>query len=159
MCFLVVVSLGWFVDRFSIDFWLILGSKINQKSIRKAIENKMEVGMDFGWLLDWFLVDLGPKLGSKIDQKSIKNRWNEKYWFLEVRGPKILIFHDFWSSRGGGHGRGWTRVGAVGGPEILDPLNDQKSKKITKVTKWLSTKWLRTPLHAMRASAVADMYI
>ena len=55
-------------------------SKINQKSIRKAIENKMQVGMDFGWLLDRFLMDFEPKLGVKLGPSWHQNRrkWGTK---------------------------------------------------------------------------------
>ena len=38
--------------------------------IQKAIENKMQVGMDFGWLLDRSLVDFEAKLGFKLAPKS-----------------------------------------------------------------------------------------
>ena len=52
-----------------VDFRVQNRSKTNQKSIRKAIGNKMEVGMDFGWLLDGFLMDFGAKLGGHIEAK------------------------------------------------------------------------------------------
>ena len=74
-------------DDVLIDFLLVCDtfllenrSKINQKSIRKAIENKMEVGMDFGWLLDRFLMDFGPKLGVKLGSSWHQNRrkWGTK---------------------------------------------------------------------------------
>ena len=49
---LVVVLLGCFVCRFVVEFSLILGSKIYEKSIdksiKKVIDDKMDVGMDFG---------------------------------------------------------------------------------------------------------------
>ena len=60
-------------DDLSIDFYcffVVLGmenrQQIDQKSMQKAIENKMQVGMGFGWLLDRFLVDFGSKLGGKL---------------------------------------------------------------------------------------------
>ena len=56
--------------KFFLDFLKILGSKINEKSIKnrstKTIDDKMDVGMDFGWLLDRFLKDFGTKLGGKL---------------------------------------------------------------------------------------------
>ena len=51
------------------DFGIENRSTINQKSIQRAIENMMQVGMDFGWLLDRFLRDLGPKLGVQVGTK------------------------------------------------------------------------------------------
>ena len=66
------------------DGKVILGSKINKKSIKKsvkkAIDDKMEVGMDFGWLLDRFLMDFGPKLGVKLGPSWHQNRrkWGTK---------------------------------------------------------------------------------
>ena len=53
-------------DRFLMDLEVENQSKIDEKSIQKAIENKMQVGMGFGWLLDRFLVDFGSKLGGKL---------------------------------------------------------------------------------------------
>ena len=53
-------------DRFGLDLEVENQSKINEKSIQKAIENKMQVGMGFGWLLDRFVVDFGSKLGCKL---------------------------------------------------------------------------------------------
>ena len=82
---------------------------------------------------------------------------DRKYWFLVLWRQKILIFGapatkniGFFKVLGAPGGGCRARTGADGEREILDPLNDQKSKKIIKVTKWLSTKWLITPLHAMR---------
>ena len=40
--------------------------KINQTSMKKCIDDKMDVGMDVGRLLDRFLVDFGTKLGGKL---------------------------------------------------------------------------------------------
>ena len=61
---LVVVLMGCFVEWFLINCSLILGSTIDDKSIKnwpnKAIENKMQVGMDFGWILDRFLENFWP---------------------------------------------------------------------------------------------------
>ena len=61
------------LDDLLIDFRLIFARfggrnrpTIDDKSIQRATETKMQVGMDFGWLLDRFLVDLGAKLGAKL---------------------------------------------------------------------------------------------
>ena len=53
---------------------------MDQKSIQKAIESKMQVGMDFGWLLDRFLVDLGPNLWVKLGPSWHQDRrkWGTK---------------------------------------------------------------------------------
>ena len=40
--------------------------EINQTSMKKCIDDKMDVGMDVGRLLDRFLVDFGTKLGGKL---------------------------------------------------------------------------------------------
>ena len=70
---LVVVLLGSLVDRFLVEFSLIWGSGINKKSMKKVIDDKMDVGMDFGWLLDRFLVDFGTILGGKLAPSCHKN--------------------------------------------------------------------------------------
>ena len=51
-------------------------SKINQKLMQKAIENKMQVGMGFGWLLEGFLADFCPKLAPKLEPSWHQNRTN-----------------------------------------------------------------------------------
>ena len=53
-------------DRFGVDLEVENQSKIDEKSIQKAMENKMQVGMGSAWLLDRFLVDFGSKLGGKL---------------------------------------------------------------------------------------------
>ena len=40
--------------------------KINQTSMKKCIDDKMDVGMDVGRLLDRFLIDFGTILGGKL---------------------------------------------------------------------------------------------
>jgi hypothetical protein len=40
--------------------------KIYQKSIKKVIDDKMDVGMDVGRLLDRFFIDFGTVLGGKL---------------------------------------------------------------------------------------------
>ena len=67
-------------------FWDQLGlqnrSKIDQKSIKKSIQNKMQLGMDFEWLLDRFLIDSGaqhaPQNPTKIDPKGVQEQDNKK---------------------------------------------------------------------------------
>ena len=57
----------WLIcDGFLIDLGVENQPKIDQKSIKKGIKNKMQVGMDFGWLLDRSWSDFGPKLGGKM---------------------------------------------------------------------------------------------
>ena len=87
-------------------FWVDLGvenrPKIDQKSIQKSIENKMQVGMDFGWLLDRFLTDFEPKLGVKLAPKSeemgyqddVKKSlkiWSRKWTHVVRSGPQIVL--------------------------------------------------------------------
>ena len=63
-----------------IDFSSIWGSKIHPKSIKKVIENKMQVEMDFGWLLDRFSLDFDPKSGAKLGSSWHQNlrKWGTK---------------------------------------------------------------------------------
>ena len=72
-----------------IEFCLIFGrfrdlksKKIDQKSIKKAIKNKMRFWIDFGWLLDRFWSDFGPKLGGKMGPS-----WHQN---LKNGGPKTM---------------------------------------------------------------------
>ena len=51
-------------------------------SIKKAMENKMQVGLEFGGLLGRFLVDFGSKLGGKLRPSWHQNQKNE--------GPKTM---------------------------------------------------------------------
>ena len=92
------------------DFGVENRSKIDQKSIQKAIENKMQVGMDFGWLLDRFLIDLGAKLGAKVGPSWHQNR---KKW-----GTKTMLKNHEKSSHAGIRGwyAGGTRVVLGPGP-------------------------------------------
>ena len=41
--------------------------------MKKCIDDKMDVGMDFGWLLDRFWMDFGRVWEAKLDLKSIEN--------------------------------------------------------------------------------------
>ena len=67
-------------DWFWVDLEVENRPKIDQKSIQKSIENKMQVEMDFGWLLDRFLVDFEPKLGAKLGSSWHRNlrKWGTK---------------------------------------------------------------------------------
>ena len=49
-----------------------MASKIDQKSIQKGIETKMQFGLGFGALLERFLVDFGAKLGPSWAQVGTK---------------------------------------------------------------------------------------
>ena len=88
---------------FSIDFWFLIDFRFEnqpkniQKSIPKAIENKMQVGMDFGWLFDRFLIDFGPKLEVKLGPSWHQNRkkWGTKTMSkiiknLKTGGPQVV---------------------------------------------------------------------
>ena len=80
--FLVVVLLGWFVDRFLIDFWWIWGSKIDQQSIKNRSKRRSKTRCKSGWILDGSWIDfwriLGPSWGVSWGQVSIK------IWEIEV---------------------------------------------------------------------------
>ena len=60
-----------------IDFGLENQCEINEKSMKKVIDDKMEVGMDFGRLLDRFLMGFGNMLGSKLAPCWHQNPKNE----------------------------------------------------------------------------------
>ena len=51
---------------------VMLDEKIIKKSIKKVIDDKMDVGLDFGWLLDRFWEVFGGQVGTKIHQKTMK---------------------------------------------------------------------------------------
>ena len=76
--FFVDVLLGWFVDRFLIDFWSILGSKIDQKSTRHRSKKRSKIWCDFGSILDGSWIDfwliLGPSWGPSWGQVGTKIR-------------------------------------------------------------------------------------
>ena len=57
---------------FLIVFWLQNRPQIDQKSIQKAIRNKIRFGMDFRERLDRFGSDFRPKLGAKLGQVGTK---------------------------------------------------------------------------------------
>ena len=58
------------------DFWLILGSKIDEKSMKNRSKNRSKIRCDLGSIFDgsWvdFGVDLGAKLGPSWDQNRSK---------------------------------------------------------------------------------------
>ena len=58
-----------------------IASNIDQNSIQKGIENKMQFGLRFGALLDRFLVDFGAKLGPSWHQ-------NLENWGLKTMSKK-----------------------------------------------------------------------
>ena len=66
------MGLGAILDR----FWGGKSTKLDQKSIKKWIKNKMRFGIDFGWLLDRFLIgfwaQVGGQVGAKLAPKSEK---------------------------------------------------------------------------------------
>ena len=109
----VVGMICWlFFDWFLDDFRVENRSQINQKSIRKAIENKMEVGMDFGWLLDRFLVDLGAKLGVKLGPSWHQNR---RKWGTKTMSTN----HQKSGAAGGRSGMQWYAGGPGSWPLIV----------------------------------------
>ena len=71
--------LGSLVARFLVEFSLFLGWKINEKSMKKVIDDKMDVGMDFGGLLGRFLKDFGPKLRGKLGSCWHRNLQNQGF--------------------------------------------------------------------------------
>ena len=58
------------------DFWVILGSKIDEKSMKNRSKNRSKIRCDLGSIFDgsWvdFGMDLGAKLGPSWDQVGIK---------------------------------------------------------------------------------------
>ena len=98
-CWALGMILGLIFDGFLVDFGVENRSKINQKSIQKPIETKMQVGMDFGSLLDRFLIDFGPKLEAKLGPSWHQNSKNG--------GSKMVSKKVMQKS----HARNWARVG------------------------------------------------
>ena len=62
------------LDRFLIAFGIENRWKINEKSIKKQIKNKMRFKIDFWWLLGGFWGGFGDEVETKLGPKSIKNR-------------------------------------------------------------------------------------
>ena len=83
--------------------------KINKKTIKKVIDDKMEVGMDVGRLLDRFWIDFGPILGGKLAPSWHQNQKNEG----SKRTPKSM--RKTWAASG----RNGTRLG--GGEPFSPP--------------------------------------
>ena len=48
------------------DFWLILGSKIDEKSIKNQSKNRSKIRCDLGSIFDGSWVDFGVDLGAKL---------------------------------------------------------------------------------------------
>ena len=74
--FLIVVLSSWFFLRFWVGFWSILGSKIDQKSIKNLFKNRSKIRCHFELILDGSWIDLddfGPKLGAKLGPSWSKN--------------------------------------------------------------------------------------
>ena len=69
LCFLlhrhnsVVTLMGWFFNRFFLDFLMILGSKINEKSIKNQWKKWSMTRWMLGWILDGSWTDFGWILG------------------------------------------------------------------------------------------------
>ena len=74
--------------------------KIDQKSIKKGIKNKMQVGMDFGWLLERFWGQVRGQVGAKLaptseklelqdDVKKTSKKRSDKKWAREFGGRKF----------------------------------------------------------------------
>ena len=93
---LVVVLLGWFVDGFVVEFSLILGSKINEKSIKNQLKKWSMTGWMLGWILDGSWIDfwwiLGPswevswgQVGTKIQENGIPKRCQKIIENLETQ--------------------------------------------------------------------------
>ena len=95
-------------DYFLDDLGVEKFQKIDQKSIQKGIENKMQVGMDFGWLLDRFLMDFEPKLGVKLGPSWHQNRrkWGTKTMSKnhQKSGDAVVSSGQRWSARKSGPG-------------------------------------------------------
>ena len=69
----VVGMICWLIfDRFLVDLEVENRSKINQKSMKKASQNKMRFGIDFEGLLERSWGDFEPKLGAKLGP-----RWHQ----------------------------------------------------------------------------------
>ena len=71
--------------------------------MKKVIDDKMDVGMDFGWLLDRFLVDFGTRSaqeGAKMSprepsrasksKKATFSKTLKNHWFFKVLGVQRL---------------------------------------------------------------------
>ena len=71
--------LGLIFDGFWGDFGVENRWKIDKKSIKKQIKNKMRFGIDFWWLLGGFWGGFGGQVGAKLGPKSIKNRSWKKH--------------------------------------------------------------------------------
>ena len=48
------------------DFWVILGSKIDEKSMKNRSKNRSKINCDLGSIFDGSWVDFGMDLGAKL---------------------------------------------------------------------------------------------
>ena len=88
--------LGLIFDRFLVDFGIENRWKIDEKSIKKQIKNKMRFGIDFWWLLGGFWEGFGGQVGTKIDQKSKLKKACNKDDVRELLNVKILGQSGAW---------------------------------------------------------------
>ena len=61
------------------DFWLILGSKIDEKSMKNRSKNRSKIRCDLGSIFDGSWVDFGVDLGAKLGPS-----WNQNQSKIEV---------------------------------------------------------------------------
>ena len=72
--FLVVSLLGSFWIDFGMDFGVVLGSKLEPKSIKNRSEMVAKIRYDFEWILDGSWAPLGPILEPKLGPSWLQNR-------------------------------------------------------------------------------------
>ena len=64
--------------RFSRILGSQVGTKICEKSVKKSIGNRTQIGMGLGWLSASILDDFGGKLGAKMGPKIAKMRFQSR---------------------------------------------------------------------------------
>ena len=128
-------------------------AKIIEKSIQKAIKNKMRFWMDLGGLLERFWVYFGSKLGGKLEPSWHQNQKNEgtktmskkvmqkviqnkiRFW-MDLGGLLEQFWVDFSSKLGGKLGPSWHPNLKNGGPKTMPKKVTQKghasSRKFTQ---------------------------
>ena len=52
--------------------------KIDEKSMKKQINNQMRFGIDFWWLLGGFWGGFGGQVGAKLEPSWLQNRSQER---------------------------------------------------------------------------------
>ena len=72
--FLVVSLLGSFWIEFWMDFGVVLGAKLEPKSIENWSEMVSKIRYDFEWILDGSWIPLGPILEPKLEPSWLQNR-------------------------------------------------------------------------------------